>query len=58
MADEFEDFEVLFSVITTKKRVATSLCSSETTFGEGSQLFDLGQADESLNRATSLVGLK
>ncbi len=47
MADEFEDFEVLFSVISTKNRVATSLCGSETTYGEGSQLFDLGQADES-----------
>ena len=58
MADEFEDFEAMFSVISTKNRVATSLCGSETTYGEGSQLFDLGQADESLNRASSLVGLK
>ncbi len=58
MADEFEDFEVLFTVMSTKNRDATSLCGSETTFGEGSQLFDLGQADENLNRGSSLVGLK
>ena len=42
MADEFEDFDTIFAAMSAQKRVTTSLCTSETTFGEGSQLFDLG----------------
>ena len=42
MADEFEDFDAIFAAaMSAQKRVTTSLCTSETTFGEGSQLFDL-----------------